>query len=170
MTETSYKILFLCTGNSCRSIMAEAILNQLGGKLFEASSAGSKPVGYVHPQALACLKRNGVPAGEPYSKSWDDFTDADMNLVVTVCASAAGEACPVFPGSPAKIHWGLPDPADAQGTDAAVAQIFQAVYDGLHQHLQRFIDAMNAEEHPDIATVAQALGEPKIDFSTESGN
>ncbi|NND54244.1 MAG: arsenate reductase ArsC, partial [Gammaproteobacteria bacterium] len=88
------KVLILCTGNSCRSIMAEALLNELGGDRFTAYSAGSQPAGYVHPQALACLNRNRIPVTNPASKSWDAFMDTELDLVITVCGNAANETCP----------------------------------------------------------------------------
>ncbi len=167
MPDHSYKVLFLCTGNSCRSIMAEALLNQLGNGLFEACSAGSKPAEYVHPQALACLSHNRIPVESPRSKSWDEFTAKDIDLVVTVCSNAAGETCPVFPGTPTKVHWGVPDPALAEGSETEVADIFQAVYDSLYKHLQKFAAAVAADNHPDISTIAHAVGEPQVNFSIE---
>lgn len=126
MTEAvPQKVLFLCTGNSCRSIMAEALLNQIGRGRYAASSAGSSPAGYVHPQAIETLARHGIDPGLPRSKSWDEFADLTFDLVITVCDQAAGESCPVFPGRPKKLHWSIPDPAKAAGTSAELDAAFE---------------------------------------------
>ena len=163
------QVLILCTGNSCRSILAEAILNEVGNGRFRASSAGSQPAGYVHPHALACLNHNRIPVQQPHSKTWDEFTDTDLDLVVTVCDNAANETCPVFPGSPGKVHWGLPDPALASGSDAEIAEVFQAVYDCLHDHLSRFVEQVEKQtpdnERVDIAALATSFGAPKAGFT-----
>jgi arsenate reductase len=97
------KVLILCTGNSCRSIMAEALVNDLGQGRFQAWSAGSFPTGYVHPRSIETLKRHGIDPGQPYSKSWNEFAAQPLDLVITVCDQAAGETCPIFPGKPAKL-------------------------------------------------------------------
>lgn len=110
------RVLFLCTGNSCRSQMAEAILRHLGGNRFEALSAGSHPAGFVHPLAIEALRRLNIPLGEPRSKSWDEFSHTDLDLVITVCDHAAAESCPQWPGRPIRVHWSLPDPAFQPGT------------------------------------------------------
>lgn len=132
------RVLFLCTGNSCRSQMAEAILRQIGGDRFEALSAGSKPAGFIHPLALDALAALQVPVGDPVSKSWDEFADKPIDVVVTVCDAAAAEACPVFPGAALRAHWSLPDPVYHPGTDEerlafaiAVAQRLRAKIEGL---------------------------------------
>ncbi len=132
------KILILCTGNSCRSILAEAALNYLGQGRIEAYSAGSKPAGHVHPKSLALLAAKGIPTQGLRSKSWDEFDDKALDAVITVCDSAAGEACPVFPSNPVKAHWGMADPAAATGTDAEITAVFAATYD----LLQRRINAL----------------------------
>lgn len=122
------RILVLCTGNSCRSIMAEALFNQLGAGHVVAMSAGSQPAGLVHPQALATLQRHGVPFGQPRSKSWDEFAGQQFDVVITVCDAAAAESCPVFLGPAKKLHWSTPDPAKAAGDVASVAAVFDAVF------------------------------------------
>jgi arsenate reductase len=110
-------VLFLCTGNSCRSQMAEAMLRQLGGDRFEALSAGSHPAGFIHPLAIDAMSRLNIPLASQTSKSWNEFFDTRLDVVVTLCDAAASEACPVWPGSPMTAHWSLPDPAFHPGTD-----------------------------------------------------
>ncbi len=117
-------VLFLCTGNSCRSVMAEALINQLSRGRYRAWSAGSSPEGYVHPKAIEILKRHGVDPGAPESKSWDVFANDSFELVITVCDQAAGETCPVVLGEPKKLHWSIPDPANVTGTDAEIDSAF----------------------------------------------
>ena len=111
------KVLFLCTGNSCRSQMAEAILRHLGSVRFEAFSAGSHPAGFVHPLALEAMSRMNIPIEEHTSKSWDVFQDQFLDVVITVCDQAAGETCPVWPGEPITAYWPVPDPAFHPGDD-----------------------------------------------------
>ncbi len=131
---TPRHVLFLCTGNSARSIMAEAILNQLGAGRYLAYSAGSHPTGEVHPLALDILDRNGFLAESAASKSWDLFAEAgapEMDLVITVCGNAARETCPVWPGAPISVHLGFADPAAAEGSDdeklVAFAHAFEEI-------------------------------------------
>lgn len=159
MVKQPLRVLFLCTGNSCRSIMAEAILNELGHGRFTAVSAGSQPAGYVHPQAIACLNRNRIPVHHPNSKNWDAFLDESFDLVVTVCDNAAGESCPLYPGNPLKTHWGVPDPAHAQGTDAEVALVFQTVFESLRNHIAAFINRCSAAGELDGKTLAAIVAE-----------
>ena len=123
--ELPIRILFLCTGNSCRSIMAEALANHLGAGRLRAWSAGSHPAGAVHPRALAVLRKHDVPVGEPASRSWEVFEQTPLDLVITVCDAAAGESCPLWLGATPKAHWGLPDPAAAGGTEAAIEAAFE---------------------------------------------
>jgi len=129
MTDRIYNVLFLCTGNSARSILAESILNAEGRGLFKAWSAGSQPKGTVHSMALETLNALGYPAEGFSSKSWEVFATPDapkMDFVFTVCDNAAGEACPVWPGQPMTAHWGVEDPAAVEGEDFVKAQAFSA--------------------------------------------
>jgi len=131
VTETPFSILVLCTGNSARSILGEAILNTLGNGRIVAYSAGSKPKGVPHPGALRLLARKDIDVAPFRSKSWDEFTGAGapkIDLAITVCGNAAGEACPVFFGAPLKAHWGLPDPVDVMGDDATVDAAFEQTW------------------------------------------
>lgn len=121
-------VLILCTGNSCRSIMAEALLNHYGKDKFRAFSAGSFPTGKVHPRSLAIIKDMGLPTEGYRSKSWDEFADQPIDIVITVCDQAAGEVCPVFFGSPVKAHWSIPDPAHFEGSEAEINAEFKRVY------------------------------------------
>jgi protein-tyrosine-phosphatase len=135
------KVLFLCTQNSARSILAECVLNRLGAGRFEGHSAGSHPAGRVNPGALALLARAGHPTAGLRSKSWHDFADPgalEMDLVITVCGNAAGEVCPVWPGGPARAHWPLPDPA-AVADPAARAEAFAAVYRDIEARVAKLI-------------------------------
>ena len=135
-------ILVLCTGNSARSILGEVILNRLGAGRVTAFSAGSQPKGAVHPGALRLLAAKGIDASGLHSKSWNTFTgpDApDIDLVITVCGSAAGEACPIFPGTPLRAHWGLPDPAAVTGDDAAVDAAFAQTWEWLTMRAEAFL-------------------------------
>jgi arsenate reductase (thioredoxin) len=141
VTERPLSVLFLCTGNSARSIMAEAILNKLGAGKFRAYSAGSQPRGQVHPQAMRLLKGLDYDVSGFRSKSWNEFAKLgapSLDFVFTVCDDAAGEACPLWPGQPMTAHWGVPDPAQAQGTSAEIALAFKDAYRMLHQRIGVF--------------------------------
>jgi arsenate reductase (thioredoxin) len=131
MSERHFNVLFLCTGNSARSIMAEAILNQLGAGKFNAFSAGSEPKGQVHAETLRLLRSLGYDCACFRSKSWSEFAQPGapvLDFIFTVCDNAAGEACPLWPGQPMTAHWGVPDPAAATGNPAAVALAFKDAY------------------------------------------
>lgn len=128
MPEKVYNALFICTGNSARSILAEGLLNGLGKGRFKACSAGSQPKGEVHPMARIALERLGMPATGYRSKSWDEFARpgaTQFDFIFTVCDNAAGEVCPVWPGKPMSAHWGVPDPAAVQGSDQEKLRVFQ---------------------------------------------
>ena len=137
-------VLFLCTGNSARSILAESILNRDGGGAFAAFSAGSNPAGAVHPIARALLERRGFPTDKLRSKSWDEFSGADapqLDVVITVCANAAGEVCPIWPGQPpVSAHWGLPDPAAQQGSATEQALAFAQTFERLTARIGAFVN------------------------------
>ncbi len=127
MSARPFSVLVLCTGNSARSILGEAILGQAGAGRIAAHSAGSKPRGEPHPAALRLLARRGIDPAPFRSKSWNEFTGPGappIDLAITVCGNAAGEACPVFMGAPLKAHWGLPDPAEVEGDEAAIDAAF----------------------------------------------
>lgn len=131
-------VLFLCTGNSCRSILAEATFNHLAPAGWHALSAGSQPTGQVHPRALALLASEGIAAQGCHSKSWGDLPVVP-DMVVTVCASAAGETCPAYLGSVLRAHWGVDDPAHATGTDAQIDAAFMAAYRTLRTRIEAFL-------------------------------
>ncbi len=141
MSERPFNVLFLCTGNSARSIMAEAILNKLGAGKFQAFSAGSQPKGQVHPQAKELLQSLGFDTVSFRSKSWSEFARPGappLDFVFTVCDNAAGETCPVWPGQPVTAHWGIPDPAAATGNELEVAVAFKQAYRMLAQRIGVF--------------------------------
>lgn len=137
-----YNVLFLCTGNSARSILAEAILNRKGGPGFTAYSAGSHPSGLVRPEALRQLASAGLPTDGLRSKSWDEFAQAGapvMNFVFTVCDNAANEQCPYWPGQPMTAHWGVPDPAAVRGTPEEIARAFHDAFVLLDRRIGLFL-------------------------------
>jgi len=162
-----YNVLFLCTGNSARSILAEAILNRSGAGKFRAYSAGSHPKGAVHPEALALLKRLDYPTAGLRSKSWDEYARTDapqMNFVFTVCDNAAGEICPIWPGKPMTAHWGVPDPAEATGSASEIALAFAETFRQLDKRIALFtslpitsLDRMSLQKRlHEIGTVQRA--------------
>jgi arsenate reductase len=141
MPERVYNVLFLCTGNSARSIVAEAILNKIGAGKFKAYSAGSQPKGHVNPNTFRLLDKLGYETAGFRSKSWSEFTrpgTPDLDFVFTVCDDAAGETCPVWPGQPITAHWGIPDPAATTGTDAQIALAFSEAYRMIEKRIQAF--------------------------------
>ena len=139
--DRSYNVLFLCTGNSARSILGEAILNKMGNGKFVAYSAGSMPKGDVNPHALALLQRLGFATDGLRSKSWDEFAKPgapQLDFVFTVCDNAANEVCPVWPGQPMTAHWGVPDPAAAEGSETKIAQAFRDAFMALQRRIELF--------------------------------
>jgi arsenate reductase len=141
VAEQPFNALFLCTGNSARSIMAEAILNKLGVGKVRAYSAGSQPKGEVHPETLRLLQSLGYDTSGFRSKSWQEFAKPgapSLDFAFTVCDNAAGEACPVWPGQPMTAHWGISDPAQAKGTEAEIALAFKNAYRMLHRRIAIF--------------------------------
>jgi arsenate reductase (thioredoxin) len=141
MSENPFNVLFLCTHNSARSVIAECVMNRLGGGKFKAYSAGSQPSGKVHPHALELLKRLNYETVGLRSKSWEEFARPgapQLNFVFTVCDDAANEVCPVWPGQPMSAHWGLPDPSRVEGTEAERAFAFADTHRMLYQRIGIF--------------------------------
>ena len=139
MSDNINNVLFVCTGNSARSIIAEGLMNHLGGKRFRAYSAGSHPKGEVHPLALEALRHYRLPNDGFRSKSWEEFVGADapqLDFVFTVCDNAAGEMCPVWPGQPMTAHWGLPDPAAVEGIDEIKRKAFHDTVVGMKRRIE----------------------------------
>lgn len=160
MTDKTYNVLFLCTGNSARGIMAEAILNVLGQGRFKAYSAGSHPSGQVQPMARKLAEAIGYDASQARSKSWDEFTVDDapeMDIVITVCDNAAGEACPVWLGHPALAHWGVPDPVAATGDEEDRRRAYTAAFATLRRRIELLL-ALPLPSLDRLATQAK-LGE-----------
>lgn len=155
-------ILILCTGNSARSILGEAVLGQLGQGRITAFSAGSQPRGMPHPAALRLLARRGIDPAPFRSKSWTEFTGPDaprVDIAITVCGNAAGEACPVFAGAPVKAHWGLPDPADVSGTEADVDAAFEATWAALEARSQALLaQPFETMERPQLLALLAQIG------------
>ncbi len=151
-------VLVLCTGNSARSVLSEAILNKRGEGRFQAFSAGSKPTGKVNPYAIKLLSAKGYDTSGFRSKSWDEFSGFDapkMDIVITVCDSAAGETCPIWPGAPVQVHWGFPDPAYVEGTDDEKLQAFSDVYDMIDPFIKELV-ALDVE-NMDASALKAAL-------------
>lgn len=142
VTDKTYNLLVLCTGNSARSLMAEALFNTLGNGRFHAYSAGSHPTGKINPLAVEQVRLTGYPLENLRSKSWDEFARAGaapLDFVITVCDKAAGEVCPVWPGQPITAHWGFEDPAAATGTDEEKRRIFEKVFRYIRNRVQLFL-------------------------------
>lgn len=143
MSDKTYNVLFLCTGNSARSIMAEALLNAMGRGRFRAYSAGSYPKGEVHTLAKELIQKNRLPVEELRSKSWDEFAKPgapQLDFVFTVCDNAAGEVCPVWPGQPMTAHWGIPDPAAVTGPEETRRKAFFTAYNQLSNRLSILVN------------------------------
>jgi arsenate reductase len=155
-------VLFLCTGNSARSILAEALLNHWGGGRFRAWSAGSFPAGRVNPLALELLGRMKIEAPDARSKSWDEFAQPgapQFDVIITVCDQAAGEVCPVWPGQPVTAHWGIPDPAAAVGNDAQKMRAFRDAFAALERRIRAFVALPPAAfERPRIQRELDRIG------------
>ena len=158
-SRTAFNVLFLCTGNSARSILAEVLLNAMGGQRFRAYSAGSHPKGQVNPHALRLLTKNRMPTEGLRSKSWDEFAAPGappLDFVFTVCDDAAGEVCPIWPGQPMTAHWGIPDPAAATGSEAEIDRAFFRAYERLQRRISLFaslplesLDRIALQKHVD---------------------
>lgn len=165
MSEKLYNVLFLCTGNSARSILAEAILRNLGAGRFNAFSAGSQPKGEVHPFALELLTNLQQNISFARSKSWDEFAAPDapkMDFVFTVCDNAANESCPVWPGQPMTAHWGVPDPAAAEGTDAERHLAFADAYRQLFNRISAFLSLpLSSIDRMSLQTKLSEIGQTR---------
>ena len=169
MSARIFNVLFLCTGNSARSILAESILNQLGRSRFRAYSAGSHPAGQINPFALALLNQQGLPTASLRSKSWDEFARPDapaLDFVFTVCDKAGGEVCPVWPGQPMTAHWGIEDPAAVEGDDDAKRHAALLAFRYLSRRISIFLslpfdklDAMSLQRELDNIGKLREKGE-----------
>lgn len=156
MSEREFNVLFLCTGNSCRSILAEATFNHLAPAGWRAMSAGSKPTGQVHLRSLALLGREGIATEGYYSKSWENLP-LTPDIVVTVCSSAAGETCPVYLGSAVRTHWGVEDPAHATGSNEEIDAAFMTAYRILRHRIEAFLALPLADLQNDRARLKGEL-------------
>jgi arsenate reductase len=158
---TTMNVLFLCTGNSARSILAECLMTSLGAPDHRGFSAGSQPVGRVNPGALRVLQRHRIATDNVHSKTWDEFAGdgaVSMDAIVTVCDNAAGEACPVWPGRPATAHWGLPDPAAVTGEEQAIDAAFEATFAVLAARIEALVEYGRSGAAPsDLAAKLRAL-------------
>ena len=163
MSDRIFNILILCTGNSARSIMTEAIINTLGAGRFLAHSAGSQPTGKVHPLALAKLHSIGYPTAQLRSISRDEFARPDapqMDFIITVCDNAAGEVCPLWPGQPISAHWGFPDPAAVQGSAAEQSAAFEQVFQRITQRVRLLLNLpLNSLDALSIKRELQSIGQ-----------
>lgn len=165
MTQSRFNVLVLCTGNSARSILGEGLFNHLGRGRIRAWSAGSRPAGQVNPVALEILEKHGVPLPEARSKSWDEFAAPGapaIDFIFTVCAGAAGESCPIWPGHPSTAHWGIADPAHVEPLEARRAA-FEVAYRQLRRRIEAFValplETMSAAEIVEAARRIHAEGE-----------
>lgn len=153
------KVLILCTGNSCRSVLAEALINHLGAGRFQAFSAGSHPIGQVNTNALATLARHGISSEGFSSQSWDEFDDKGIDIAITVCDNAAGEVCPVYLNNTIRAHWGLPDPAHVDGSAEVIEAAFEATYSALEKRIQQLL-ALPVEtmSKPELTAALNKIG------------
>ena len=156
-TSQTLNVLFLCTGNTARSVIAEALLRHLGRGRFNAYSAGSHPKGHIHPRTLELLAAKGIDASGFRSKNWDEFARADvpMDIIITVCDNAAGEMCPVWPGRPTTAHWGVADPAAVSGSEEDERRAFERAYEQLRRHIEKLVALSPRELQP--ASLRHAL-------------
>jgi arsenate reductase (thioredoxin) len=161
MTDRLYNVLFLCTGNSARSIIAEAILNKVGAGKFRAYSAGSQPKGQVNPHTIQLLRSLGYDTTGFRSKSWVEFLkEPQFDFVFTVCDNAAEQVCPIWPGQPMTAHWGIPDPADATGNQAEIALAFKEAYRLLNQRIGIFVSLpIHSLDQLSLGTRLREIGE-----------
>ncbi|HYD12364.1 MAG TPA: arsenate reductase ArsC [Allosphingosinicella sp.] len=160
MSEKPANVLFLCTGNSARSILAEALLNRDGGRRFRAFSAGSHPKGEVHPMALEVLRDGGFPTRGLRSKSWDEFAGADarpLDVILTVCDNAAGEICPVWPGQPVTAHWGIEDPAAVEGANQRAA--FELALQRLAERIEALLALPGGTDREELKAGLRTIGQ-----------
>lgn len=173
MADKVYNVLFLCTGNSARSIIAEAALNRMGAPKFRAYSAGSLPKGEVHPQTIQLLKNQNYETSQFRSKSWEEFSGDDapkLDFVFTVCDNAANEACPVWPGQPMTAHWGVPDPAAATGTEAEIAFAFAEAMRMLSQRISIFVNLpLHSLDSLTLQKQLQEIGSGTVEASQPTG-
>ena len=153
------KVLFLCTGNSCRSQMAEALLRHLGHERFEAFSAGSHPAGFIHELAVAVMQRLDVPLVDQSSKSWDEFAQTPIDLVITLCDEAAREPCPVWPASPLTVHWSLPDPAYYPGDEEERLEFAMRIAERLRMKIEGLLEIDFASDRETVKNRLEFLGE-----------
>jgi len=157
-----YNVLFLCTGNSARSILAEALINHWGRGRFRGFSAGSHPKGAVHPLALECLNLMGLPTEALRSKGWNEFAESKaprLDFIITVCDNAAGEVCPYWPGHPLTAHWGIPDPASVEGSEAERRMAFRTAYEALEERIKVLMGlALNLRDRARLQEQVGAIG------------
>lgn len=166
MTDKTFNVLFLCTGNSARSIMAEALVTTMGHGRFQGFSAGSKPGGKVNPFAIEQIKPTGYPVDQLRSKSWDEFAAPDapqMDFIITVCDNAAGEVCPIWPGHPVSAHWGFEDPAAVEGSDEQKRAAFHKVFKQIMARMTTFVNLpVHLLDKNAIRHEMQKIGETRV--------
>ncbi|MBU0716981.1 MAG: arsenate reductase ArsC [Planctomycetes bacterium] len=153
------RVLFLCTGNCCRSPMAEALLRRIGGERFEACSAGSQPAGFIHGLAIEAMRRMGISVEGQESKSWDVFRDDPVDAVITLCDAAAAETCPQWPGAPLTAHWSLPDPAYHPGAEEERMELAMRVADRLRLKIEGLVNLDWSADRQQLAKHLNDLGE-----------